>query len=176
MEKILGLIFALGFTISACAQDVAVNTLYHHAEEVKLEKESAKMAYSYDVYGEIPNVTPAFPSDHYLGGSITAKWNTFVENYTNEYSVSVGLSDSGIEIVKPAVYNAVERANKYVKKALKKGEMSKEEAIQQMAHILDCANVICFESETAEFEREAKDAKEGKDVIELFKKVSLVKR
>lgn len=131
--------------------------------------------YTFHTYGSIPAAKTAFEEEHYLGGEVSEKWNTFIANYRHEYSVSVGLSSSGYEFVKPAVYNAVQRANKYVKKALKKNAMTRDEAVGTMSHVLDCANVICFEDGTEKFEEAAKDAKTGEEVIRLFEKVRLVK-
>lgn len=78
-----------------------------------------KKEFTLEVYGgEIPDVKPAFEEEHFLGGEITRKWNTFLCNYTHTYDVEVGLSASGTEFRKPAVFKAVERVNKYVKKSL----------------------------------------------------------
>ena len=164
--------------VSAGAQDLAMrgdrlpagNTATAAATETSKTK-----GYVFHTYGEIPVAKTAFSEDHYLGGKITEKWNTFLTNYTHEYSVSVGLSNSGYEFVKPSVYNAVKRANKYVKKALKKNSMTKADAVKTMSHILDCANVICFEADTKAFEAAAKQAKTGEDVINLFNRVELVR-
>lgn len=130
-------------------------------------------AFTFSVYGEIPVAKMAFEEEHYLGDAITTKWNTFLANYTRTYEVEVGFTNSGTELRKPAVYKAVERANKYVKKALKGGQLSREEAVATMAHLLDCANVICFEPDTEAFEDAAKAAKTGQQVVELFNAVKL---
>ena len=53
--------------------------------------------------------------------------------------------------------------------------MTRDEAVETMSHILDCANVICFEDGTEKFEDAAKAAKNGEDVIRLFEKVELVR-
>ena len=45
-----------------------------------------------------------------------------------------------------------------------------------MSHILDCANVICFESDTENIEKAAREAKSGEDVVALFNKVELVEK
>ena len=83
--------------------------------------------FTLEVYGgEIPNVKPAFEEEHFLGGEITKKWNTFLCNYTHTYDVEVGLSSSGTEFRKPAVFKAVERVNKYVKKRLKAHTMNRD--------------------------------------------------
>lgn len=179
MKKMF-LAVALCVSTLACAQDMAMasnkdivpvtNTAPASAPESKPAVE-----YTFRTYGDIPVAKTAFEEEHYLGGNVSEKWNTFIANYRHEYSVSVGLSNSGYEFVKPSVYNAVQRANKYVKKALKKNLMTSDEAVETMSHILDCANVICFEDGTEKFEDAAKAAKNGEDVIRLFEKVELVR-
>ena len=82
-----------------------MGTVAHMAAQDKKE-------FTLEVYGgEIPNVKPAFDEEHFLGGEITKKWNTFLCNYTHTYEVEVGLSSSGTEFRKPAVFKAVERVN-----------------------------------------------------------------
>ncbi len=128
-----------------------------------------------EVYGgEVPNVKPTFEEEHYLGDEITKKWNTFLCNYTRTYEVNVGLSSSGTEFRKPAVFKAVERVNKYVKKTLKSHHMSKDEAVKIMAHVLDCANIICLESDTNALEDAAADAKTGEEAVDFFNHIKLV--
>ena len=141
-----------------------------------MPKSKAAPEYQYTVYGEIPVAETTFEEEHFLGNAISPKWNTFLKNYTHEYTVEVGFSNSGVELLKPAIYNAVERANRYVKKSLKKGLFSRDEAIRIMSHILDCANVICFESDTENIEKAAREAKSGEDVVALFNKVELVEK
>ena len=131
--------------------------------------------YSYEVYGNIPTVKNTFEEQHPLGSIITEKWNTFIANYTCVYDVEVGFSGSATEIRKPAVFKAVERADRYIRHAVRDGGMASGDAVAVMAHILDCANVICFEENTADFETAARKAKAGKDVVELFENVELKK-
>lgn len=140
------------------------------------EAGSPKTEYTFAYYGEIPVVKPLFQEDHYLGTGISEKWNTFLQNYTREYSVSVGFTDTSFELVKPSIYKAVQKVNKYYKKALRKKQISQEEAIVGMAHVLDCANVMCFDDNTGAFEEAVKDCAEPQDVIALFEKVSLVRK
>lgn len=134
-----------------------------------------KKEFTLKVYGgEIPNVKPAFEEEHFLGGEITKKWNTFLCNYTHTYEVEVGLSSSGTEFRKPAVFKAVERVNKYVKKSYKSQHMTKEEAIRIMSHVLDCANIICLESDTAALEDAAGDANTAEEALAFFDHIRLI--
>lgn len=145
-----------------------MGTVAHMAAQDKKE-------FTLEVYGgEIPNVKPAFDEEHFLGGEITKKWNTFLCNYTHTYEVEVGLSSSGTEFRKPAVFKAVERVNKYVKKSYKSQHMSKEEAIRIMSHVLDCANIICLESDTAALEEAAGDANTAEEALAFFDHIKLI--
>ena len=145
-----------------------MGTVAHMAAQDKKE-------FTLEVYGgEIPNVKPAFDEDHFLGGEITKKWNTFLCNYTHTYEVEVGLSSSGTEFRKPAVFKAVERVNKYVKKSYKSQHMTKEEAIRIMSHVLDCANIICLESDTAALEEAAGDANTAEEALAFFDHIKLI--
>lgn len=145
-----------------------MGTIAHMAAQDKKE-------FTLEVYGgEIPNVKPAFDEEHFLGGEITKKWNTFLCNYTHTYEVEVGLSSSGTEFRKPAVFKAVERVNKYVKKSYKSQHMTKEEAIRIMSHVLDCANIICLESDTAALEEAAGDANTAEEALAFFAHIKLI--
>ncbi|MEE1459394.1 MAG: hypothetical protein U0K51_08055 [Segatella copri] len=145
-----------------------MGTVAHMAAQDKKE-------FTLEVYGgEIPNVKPAFDEEHFLGGEITKKWNTFLCNYTHTYEVEVGLSSSGTEFRKPAVFKAVERVNKYVKKSYKSQHMTKEEAIRIMSHVLDCANIICLESDTAALEETAGDANTAEEALAFFDHIKLI--
>mgnify|MGYP003448190753 FL=1 len=145
-----------------------MGTIAHMAAQDKKE-------FTLEVYGgEIPNVKPAFDEEHFLGGEITKKWNTFLCNYTHTYEVEVGLSSSGTEFRKPAVFKAVERVNKYVKKGYKSQHMTKEEAIRIMSHVLDCANIICLESDTAALEEAAGDANTAEEALAFFDHIKLI--
>lgn len=145
-----------------------MGTVAHMAAQDKKE-------FTLEVYGgEIPNVKPAFDEEHFLGGEITKKWNTFLCNYTHTYEVEVGLSSSGTEFRKPAVFKAVERVNKYVKKSYKSQHMTKEEAIRIMSHVLDCANIICLESDTAALEEAAGEANTAEEALAFFDHIKLI--
>ncbi len=124
--------------------------------------------YLFTVYGAIPSPKVTFEEEHFLGGELTAKWNAFNQNYTHVYSVSIGPSTSNTEIVKPAVYNAVNKVNAYYKKAVRKGLISREEAIRKLSHIFDCANVICFDDQSGSFEHAVGKAASPEEIVALF--------
>ena len=65
------------------------------------------------------------------------------------------------------------KAEEAFKNALKKGSITKEEACQQMSHVLDCANIICMEENTDDFEQAVSSAKTPEEIIALFESVEL---
>lgn len=132
--------------------------------------------FTFYVYDDLSAQNVEIIESHYLGTAITPKWNIFLKNYTHRYDVSVGLSDNGFEIRKPAVYHAVMRANKYVRKMLRKGELSHGDAVREMTHVLDCANTVIFESDTKDFEQAAEDAASGEEALQFFDSVVLIKQ
>ena len=62
----------------------------------------------------------------------------------------------------------------HIKIAVKKGRLSKEEATQILSHVLDCANVVCFEPDTEAFEEAISEADTREDIIRVFENTELV--
>ena len=55
-----------------------------------------------------------------------------------------------------------------------KGLVSKDEATTIMNHVLDCANVACFEPDTEAFEQAIDNAETREDIIRVFQNTELV--
>lgn len=132
MKRIISMAVVLVITMAATAQkgELAMNenisgkTIFPKRKRSYSRRQKPKAVFIFDVYGEIPTTKPVFEAEHYLGSDITGKWNTFIQNYTHEYDVTIGFTDSSVEILKPSIYKAVNKVNKYYKKALKKEEVS----------------------------------------------------
>jgi hypothetical protein len=160
------LVFVSACSIHAQTKDIAMNNL-SGPEEVNLYNKG----YVYEVYDSISSSKSVFEEEHFLGGKLSEKWNSFNQNFTRVFDVKIGLSKSAVEIQKPSVYNAVIKVNNYYKKAVRKGTISKDEAEHKLSHIFDCANVICFSYNTSDFENAVKNVKSPEDIISLFDKV-----
>ncbi|MDR1456289.1 MAG: hypothetical protein LBJ01_11600 [Tannerella sp.] len=174
---LLSLIFAINMQSQtlAYAESNAIPTCTNPDGGKKSENNKTEtVRFTYEVYGEIPVKETVFEETHYLGSEITDKWNTFRISYTQEYEISVGLSSSVVEIRKPAVYNSVIKVDKYLKKAIRKNEISEEDVRKRFAHMLDCANVICTENNTTDLERVVAAIKEPMAILEFFDKIVLV--
>jgi hypothetical protein len=175
MKKMIYIgLLLMGMPLVAQAQTYAEIAAVSHATGAEIvgsvasANTESRPHYLFTIYGAIPNPKVTFEEEHFLGGELTAKWNAFNQNYTHVYSVSIGPSTSSAEIVKPAVYNAVNKVNAYYKKAVRKGLISKEEAIRKLSHIFDCANVICFDDQSVSFEHAVNKAASPEEIIALF--------
>jgi len=153
----------------AIAMNVSFSRNYSDAEITK----SNENGFIFEVYGSIPSSKAAFEEEHYLGDQLSGKWTAFNSNYTRVYDVSIGITNATVEIVKPIIYKAVNKVNNYYKKQIRKGNISKEEAIRELSHILDCANVVCFEDNTTAFENAVSKAKTPEEIISVFNKVTI---
>jgi hypothetical protein len=131
-------------------------------------KTTSKYKFTLDAYGEITSPELAFEEEYFLGGDLTKKWNAFQNSYRREYEQTVGFSNSSVEIIKPTIYNAVNKINNYFKKAVRKGQVGKESARQVMTHVLDCANLLYLEPDTQEIEGEIKKAKSVENMVDVF--------
>lgn len=163
MKKVILVCMCAWMSVSMMKAETRENPVKSNPEE----------KFIFSVYGEIPTAQATFEEEHFLGNPLTSRWNTFIQNYTHVYNLSVGFSGSTVEIAKPTIYNAVIKVNKHFKKAVRKGEIDKETAMRKLSHILDCANVICTENETEAFEQAISETKEVEEIIALFDNVEL---
>lgn len=180
MKKLIHIgLLLIGMVLQAQAQTQAYSDLAATTPASPANNEAVSVAnqsrihYVVKAYGGIPTPKATFEEEHFLGNDLSAKWNAFNQNFTHVYSVSIGPSTSNTEIVKPAIYNAVNKVNNYYKKAIRKGLVSKDEAVKQLSHIFDCANVMCFDDESAPFEQAVNKAGSPEEIIALFQSVEI---
>lgn len=178
MKRFLFIISMLSLALCGRAQDLAMAA--HGPSQPATAAPGAAVAkqpepaFTFEVWGPVPDVENPMPEKHFLGSEVTRKWNTFLKNYSRQYAVSVGFTDSGYETLKPAVYHAVMRANRYVRKQVRQQLMSRADAVALMDHVLDCANTVVFESGTEQLEAAADHAATGKAAVDFFNSVRLV--
>ena len=144
-------------------------------QQVKAQKQvSDKEAhYILTVYASVSRSETSFDEKHPLCSSLNGCWNAFHANYRRVSKVSTGFSGQAVEIYKPAIYNAVVKADKHIRKAVSKGEIKNEEAVAVLKHILDCANALAMERDTKTFEKEIAGAKTPDTIIRIFNNIEL---
>lgn len=181
MKKIMSLLCFVVAVASVSAQHnetLAMNTAGFQTEknvENVSENVSTTTTFKYvlDSYGITAKKDVVFAEDHFLGKEISDKWNMFMQNYKRVYEQSVGFSDSSVEIVKPVIFNAVNKINAYYKKMLKSASLSKTDMINGMGHVLDCANLLCYENDTRNIETDIKNAKSPEQMLQVFASIHI---
>lgn len=145
------------------------------AQSVKAQQDASgkEMHYMLTVYTSVSKTETSFDEKHPLCSSLNSDWNMFHSNFRRVSKVSTGFSGQTVEIYKPAIYNAVIKADKYICKAVKKGEITKEDAVAMLKHMLDCANALAAERDTKAFEKEITSAKTPELIIRFFNQVEL---
>ena len=144
-------------------------------QQVKAQKEVSvtEPHYTLTVYASLSKSETSFDEKHPLCSSLNSSWNMFQVNYRRVSKVSTGFSGQTVEIYKPAIYNAVVKADKYIRKAVSKGEIKNDEAVAMLKHILDCANALAMERDTKTFEKDIAGAKTPDTIIRIFNNVEL---
>lgn len=85
---------------------------------------------------------------HYLGGEIAVLFYIFKHTYVSESGDYAGTASTP-EVQKPAIYYAVIRMNKLLKKSLKSGAYTKEAAEAIMKDCLEKSYALFFENTDA---------------------------
>lgn len=146
-------------------------------ESTSLPDNASKVsAFSFEVYNVIPEemkkVTPEMASSHFLGDEIAKKVYLLDEDYTYEVSIAPGNPATKTMFRKPLIYNAVRKIEKSLRKSVKSGEMSKEEATEKFNKVLDVALNI-KSTKTDAFEETIKSTDNTSNLLSLFTSVNL---
>jgi len=111
---------------------------------------------------------------HVFGELVSKKLYLLDSKYTYKVPIIPGNPQTRTIVHKPIIYEAVMKIERYLKKSVKKGEISTESASQDFNKVLDVANSICT-ADTKSFEKEIRSSN---DVVSLFnlltKRVNLV--
>jgi len=115
---------------------------------------------------EQKEVEAVFTKKHFLGEDIALKMQLFRENYIYKAADIITNSESTY-IEKSSIYNSVYKVSKYLKKRVKSGDISKEEASKTMDSVLTVAINIRHQ-DTESLEKELWSLKDPTVLTNLF--------
>jgi len=99
-----------------------------------------------DLSEEIEEVeVPRYEKKHYLGEKFTKMFFALKEQYVYTPEKTSINMDPSPTTEKPAIYNSVKRMDKYYRRLLKKGKISKEEVIKKLSTIVAVGYSIRYE-------------------------------
>jgi hypothetical protein len=109
---------------------------------------------------------------HYLGYEIGSKMYLLDQTYTVVEEPSPVNPVEKTIVNKPAIFYSIKKLNKYYKKTIKKGEITKEQAKDELNTYLDICLAI-YNQETEIFEEALKNSKKEKEIAAVFSRVIL---
>lgn len=112
--------------------------------------------------------------DHFLGDEVARKMYLLDSKYTFQVEIVPGNPQTKTVIRKPVIYDAVQKIERHLKKAIKKGEVSVETASTDFNKVLDIAfNILT--ADTNDFEKAISKSDDINSLTSLFtKQVNLV--
>lgn len=122
----------------------------------------------YFEYQEKEQTELNFPSTkrHFLGDEIARKMQLLKQSYTYQTeTMMTNVLNTSIE--KPSIYYSVSKINKYLKKEVKKGGISENDAKSIMENVLNIALNIRYQ-DTQDFEKELWDIKDPSEITDLY--------
>jgi hypothetical protein len=178
MKKIpiLIIILSVVFIKMSWAQDaltyVADSKKGHAENAITTPKSFEFIGYPHEY--ELDNITIEMAGEHLFGELIAKKLYLLDSKYTSEVALIPGNPQTKTVIQKPAIYNTVKRIEKYLKRAVKKGELTTESATYTFIKVLEVAlSIVTADTKSFEAVIGASDSETAK--IDLFtKSVNLI--
>lgn len=127
-----------------------------------------------DNNNDLKAISSEMIGEHFLGKLVAEKLYLLNSKYTYEVPIVPGNPQTRTMIRKPVIYDAVKKIERYLKKSVKKGELTTETASAEFNKVLDVAfNVLT--AETASFEKAIGETTDANSLTNLFtKQVNLV--
>lgn len=174
------LIFAIVIFASVSGNVLAQNTLaMNFPGDTKSTKALVSELPSYEFRAsstdnDLRNISSDMIGEHVLGKLVSEKLYLLEAKYIYQVPIVPGNPQMRTIIRKPVIYDAVMKIEKYLKKSVKKGEITTEIASADFNKVLDVAfNVLT--AETAGFEKTIKETTDMPQLTNLFtKRVKLI--
>lgn len=116
---------------------------------------------------DLKNISSEMIGEHVLGKIVSEKLFLLEGKYVYQVPIIPGNPQTRTVIRKPVIYDAVMKIERYLKKSVKKGEMTTEVASADFNKVLDVAfNVLT--AETTDFEKTIKETNEITQLTNLF--------
>jgi len=167
------LIFAIVIFASVSGKVFAQNTLaMNFPGDTKSTKALISELPSYEFRAsstdnDLKNISSEMIGEHVLGKLVSEKLYLLEAKYIYQVPIIPGNPQMRTIIRKPVIYDAVMKIEKYLKKSVKKGEISTENASADFNKVLDVAfNVLT--AETAGFEKTIKETSDVTQLTNLF--------
>jgi hypothetical protein len=128
----------------------------------------------YSNENDLSTISKDMVEAHIFGELVSKKLYLLDSKYTYKVPMVPGNPQMRTIVRKPVIYDAVMKIERYLKKSVKKGEISMETASADFNKVLDVANSICT-ADTKSFEKEISSTNDVVSLVNLLtKRVNLV--
>ncbi|WP_258104464.1 hypothetical protein [Marinoscillum sp. MHG1-6] len=148
MKRILLLLLLGSFSIQVRAQDIYE---FDYIED-KLDLSILDDSFNYS---------------HFMGETIGKKLELLKLSYTWQEDPTPTSPTALTVVEKPMIYNNIKKIERYYKKAIKKGEISEEQAANEFEGIIDIALFVRYQK-TDQLESRLESIKEEREMVQLF--------
>jgi hypothetical protein len=131
---------------------------------------SSAAVFEYNVYSrpELPkDVNAQLIGSHFLGDDVAKKMYLLDKTYTYESKIAPGNPAVTTSIRKPAIYNSVKKIESYLKKSIRKKEITEAIAAEQFNKVVDVALNVFFQ-DTEALENQLKSTDKATDLLQLY--------
>jgi len=128
----------------------------------------------YSNENDLSTISKDMIEEHVFGELVSKKLYLLDSKYTYIVPIIPGNPQTKTIVRKPVIYDAVKKVERYLKKSVKKGEISIKTASADFNKVLDVANSVCT-ADTKSFEKEISNTNDMVSLVDLFtKRVNLV--
>jgi hypothetical protein len=139
-------------------------------KEVNVPVTAKAPVFEFDVYskpGQESNIDPQIIENHFLGNEIAKKMYQLDKMYTYETKTAPGNPAATTSVRKPVIYNSVKKIESYLKKSVRKHEVSIEMATVQFNKVVDVAlNTLYLNTDA--FENQIRITGNTPELLELY--------
>lgn len=124
-------------------------------------------SFAYTEEETVDVITEADIKGHYLGDDIAYKMQLLRESYTYVEPASATSPADKIIVEKQPIFFSIKKMDKFFKKSIKKGEMTREEAKAKLSYAIDVALNIRYQ-ETDELEDLLWKVKDPSEIAKIY--------
>lgn len=172
MKKIVVSLVALFFVLLVKAQVVAINSgnkLVETSKSVIAESKTPIIEIHVDWLktDEVKNIQDDVVEYHDFGVVVAKKMYLLDKTYTYQVAISPGNPSKKTMIRKPVIYHSVIEVEKYLKKLVRKHDLSVAQATQLYNQVLDIA-LNSYSVKTEQLEDAVAGSKTSQEILSLY--------
>lgn len=184
ISRLSFLVLLLGIGVNVCAQDLYADNYHSTKTEIdrNIEKnsksEDGEKVYKWEFSSSTPSTfdenTMQRAEAHEFGSRVACLKVLMNKYFVTQEEIVPGDPMKRTIIKKPNVYNTAQKIEKYLKKEVKKGDISLEKATSELIHVLEVSLAVVDESETTTFEKTLDENKKNvEDQLSVFEEVKI---